>query len=65
MSTIRKKNYDGQMVDITYKLNGPMVRRVMTPEEEAAEKARHGAALAAYYAQRKKQAPAHPRHKHK
>jgi SH3-like domain-containing protein len=63
--TIRKKIDDGQMVDITYKLNGPMVRRVMTPEEEAAEKARHGAALAAYYAQRKKQAPAHPRHKHK
>jgi Bacterial SH3 domain len=63
--TIRKKIDDGQMVDITYKLNGPIVRRVMTPEEEAAEKARHGAALAAYYAQRKKQAPAHPRHKHK
>jgi SH3-like domain-containing protein len=63
--TIRKKIDDGQMVDITYKLNGPMVRRVMTPEEEAAEKARYGAALAAYYAQRKKQAPAHPRHKHK
>ncbi len=63
--TIRKKNDDGQMVDITYKLNGPIVRRVMTPEEEAAEKARHGAGLAAHYAQRKKQAPAHPRHKRK
>jgi SH3-like domain-containing protein len=63
--TIRKKNYDGQMVDITYKLNGPIVRRVLTPEQEAAEKAQHGAALAAYYAQRKKQPPAHPRHKHK
>ncbi len=63
--TIRKKTDDGQMVDITYKLNGPIVRRVMTPEQEAAEKARHGAALAAYYAQRKKQPPAHPRHKHK
>jgi SH3-like domain-containing protein len=63
--TIRKKTDDGQMVDITYKLNGPIVRRVMTPEEEAAEKARHGAALAAYYAQRKKQAPAHPHHKRK
>lgn len=63
--TIRKKNDDGQMVHITYKLNGPIVRRVMTPEEEAAEKARHGAALAAYYAQRKKQPPAHPHHKHK
>jgi Bacterial SH3 domain len=63
--TIRKKNDDGQMLDITYKLNGPIVRRVLTPEQEAAEKARHGAALATYYAQRKKQAPAHPRHKHK
>jgi hypothetical protein len=63
--TIRKKNYDGPMVDITYKLNGPIVRRVLTPEQEAAEKAQHGAALAAYYAQRKKQPPAHPRHKHK
>jgi SH3-like domain-containing protein len=63
--TIRKKNYDGQMVDITYKLNGPIVRRVLTPEQEAAEKAQHGAALAAYYAQHKKQPPAHPRHKHK
>jgi SH3-like domain-containing protein len=64
--TIRKKNDDGQMVDITYKLNGPIVRRVLTPEQEAAEKAKHDAALAAYYAQRKKQGlPAHPHHKHK
>ncbi len=64
--TIRKKNDAGQMVDITYKLNGPIVRRVLTPEEEAAEKAKHDAALAAYYAQRKKQGlPAHPHHKHK
>ncbi len=64
--TIRKKNDDGQMVDVTYKLNGPIVRRVLTPEEEAAEKAKHDAALAAYYAQRKKQGlPAHPHHKHK
>ena len=42
--TIRKKNDDGQMVEITYKLNGPIVRRVLTPEEEAAEKAKHQAA---------------------
>ena len=65
--TIRKKTDDGQMVDITYKLNGPIVRRVLTPEEEAAEKTKHEAALAAYYAQRKKQLPAHPQphHKHK
>jgi hypothetical protein len=64
--TIRKKTDDGQMVDVTYKLNGPIVRRVLTPEEEAAEKAKHEAALAAYYAQRKKQGlPVHPHHKHK
>jgi SH3-like domain-containing protein len=64
--TIRKKTDDGQMVDIMYKLNGPIVRRVLTPQEEAAEKAKHEAALAAYYAQRKKQGlPAHPHHKHK
>ncbi len=67
--TIRKKNDDGQMVDVTYKLNGPIVRRVLSPEEEAAEKAKHEAALAAYYAQRKKQGLAHPsarpHHKHK
>ncbi len=44
--TIRKKNDDGQMVDVTYKLNGPIVRRVLTPEEEAAEKAKHDAAYA-------------------
>jgi Bacterial SH3 domain/GW (Gly-Tryp) dipeptide domain len=37
--TIRKKNSDGQMADITYKLNGPIVRRLLTPEQEAAEKA--------------------------
>ena len=67
--TIRKKNDDGQMVEITYKLNGPIVRRVLTPEEEAAEKGKHEAALAAYYAQRKKQGlgrpTAHAHHKHK
>jgi hypothetical protein len=67
--TIRKKTDDGQMVDVTYKLNGPIVRRVLTPEEEAAEKARHEAALAAYYAQHKKHPPTHstarPHHKHK
>ncbi len=54
--TIRKKNYDGQIVDATYKLNGPIVRRVLTPEEEAQEKANHQAALAA----RMKDLNAHP-----
>ena len=45
--TIRKMNDDGQIVEVTYKLNGPIVRRVLSPEEEAAEKAKHDAALAA------------------
>jgi hypothetical protein len=45
--TIRKKTDDGQMVDVTYKMNGPIVRRVPTPEELAAQKAKHDAELAA------------------
>ena len=45
--TIRKMNDSGQIVATTYKLNGPIVRRVPTPEEEAAEKAKHDADLAA------------------
>jgi hypothetical protein len=45
--TIRKMNDSGQIVATTYKLNGPIVHRVPTPEEEAAEKAKHDADLAA------------------
>lgn len=45
--TIRKKNDAGQIVETTYKLNGPIVRRVLTPEEQAAEKAKHDADIAA------------------
>ena len=45
--TIRKMNDSGQIVATTYKMNGPIVRRVPTPEEEAAEKAKHDADLAA------------------
>lgn len=45
--TIRKKNDAGQIVEATYKMNGPIVRRVLTPEEAAAEKTQHQAALAA------------------
>ena len=69
--TIRKKNDDGQIVEVTYKLNGPIVRRVLTPEEEAQEKAKHQAALAARMkelgarrAQHPGQAPVHKHHKH-
>jgi len=45
--TIRKMNADGQIVESTYKMNGPIVRRVLTPEEVAQQKARHDAELAA------------------
>ena len=69
--TIRKKNDAGQIVDATYKMNGPIVRRVLTPEEEAAEKAQHQAALAARMkeiganrAQHPNQPTAHKHHKH-
>ncbi len=60
--TIRKETEDGQMLDVTYKLNGPIVRRVLTPEEEAAERAKHAAAHPASHAA--KQAPAHGKRKH-
>jgi SH3-like domain-containing protein len=45
--TIRKMMADGQIVDVTYKMNGPIVRRVLTPQEVADQKARHDADLAA------------------
>ena len=45
--TIRKMNATGQIVDATYKMNGPIVRRVLTPEELADQKARREADLAA------------------
>jgi uncharacterized protein YgiM (DUF1202 family) len=45
--TIRKMNDSGQIVTATYKLNGPIVRRVPTPEEQAAEKAKKEADLTA------------------
>ena len=44
--TIRKKNDQGQIVDVEYKMNGPIVRRVLSPAEEAAEKQKHDEALA-------------------
>ncbi len=59
--TIRKQTEDGQMVGITYKLNGPIVRRVLTPEEEAAEKAKHAAA---HPAPRTQKPDTHAKHKH-
>ncbi len=66
--TIRKKNDDGRIVEETYKLNGPIVRRVLSPEEEAAEKAKHQAALEARMKELAARRAAHPgqptTHKH-
>jgi hypothetical protein len=45
--TIRKMMADGKLTEFTYKMNGPIVRRVLTPEEIADQKARHDAELAA------------------
>ncbi len=66
--TIRKMDDNGKIEDVTYKMNGPIVRRVLTPEEEAAEKAKHQAALEARMkelAARRAQHPNQPTtHKH-
>jgi hypothetical protein len=64
--TIRKKVEDGKMIDMTYKMNGPIVRRVLTPEEEAEEKARHQAALQARMKELNARGikPVHKKHKH-
>jgi SH3-like domain-containing protein len=63
--TIRQKNDQGQVVADTYKLNGPIVSRVLTPEEEAAEKAKHEAALAARMKEIQARRAAHATHRHK
>ena len=68
--TIRKMNDEGKIVEVTYKLNGPIVHRLLTPEEEAAEKAKHQAALEermkainAWRAQHPGQTTSHKHHK--
>jgi len=63
--TLREKLDNGQMVEETYKLNGPIVRRVLTPEEEAAEKAKHQAALAARMKELSAKHAGQLSHKHK
>jgi SH3-like domain-containing protein len=63
--TIRQKNDQGQLAAVTYKLNGPIVSRVLTPEEEAVEKAKHQAALAARMKEIEARRAAHPNHRHK
>jgi hypothetical protein len=67
--TIRKKDDSGQIVDVTYKLNGPIVHRVLSPAEEAAEKQKHDAAVAQRMQERAARHAQHPgqssTHKHK
>jgi len=66
--TIHKMDDDGKTVDVTYKLNGPIVRRVLTPEEQAREKAKHQAALEARMKEisaRRAQHPNQPARKHR
>ncbi len=63
--TIREKIDDGRIVEETYKLNGPIVRRVLSPDEEAAEKAKHEAALAARMKELSTKHAGQPGHKHK
>jgi hypothetical protein len=67
--TIRKKSDNGQIVDVEYKMNGPIVRRVLSPEEAAAEKQKHDTAVANHMQQvavRRAQHPSQtPAKKHK
>jgi len=63
--TLREKLDDGRIVEETYKLNGPIVRRVLTPDEEAIEKAKHQAALAARMKELSAHHGAQSAHKHK
>ena len=63
--TIREKIDDGRIVEETYKLNGPIVRRVLSPDEEAAEKAKHQAALAARMKELSAKKAGQPSHIHK
>lgn len=63
--TIREKIDDGRIVDETYKLNGPIVRRVLSPDEEAAEKAKHATALAARMKELSAKHAGQPSHQHK
>jgi len=63
--TLRENIGDGRIVEETYKLNGPIVRRVLTPDEEAAEKAKHQAALAARMKELSAKHAGQSAHKHK
>jgi SH3-like domain-containing protein len=58
--TIRKMYDNGQIEQVTYKMNGPIVRRVPTPEELAAQKAKHDSAAAAHQQSASKPASSKP-----
>lgn len=63
--TIRKMYDNGQIEQVTYKMNGPIVRRVPTPEELAAQKAKHDSAAAARQQAAAKPASSKPKSKKK
>jgi SH3-like domain-containing protein len=63
--TIRKMYDNGQTEEVTYKMNGPIVRRVPTPEELAAQKAKHDADASARQQALAKPASSKPKAKKK
>jgi hypothetical protein len=63
--TIRKMYDNGQIEPVTYKMNGPIVRRVPTPEEIAAQKAKHDSDAAARQQALAKPASSKPKAKKK
>jgi SH3-like domain-containing protein len=63
--TIRKMYDNGQIQEVTYKMNGPIVRRVPTAEEIAAQKAKHDSDAAARQQAAAKPASSKPKSKKK
>ena len=63
--TIRKMYDNGQLEEVTYKMNGPIVRRVPTAEELAAQKAKHDSDAAAHQQAAAKPASSKPKSKSK
>ena len=63
--TIRKMYDNGEIQEVTYKMNGPIVRRVPTAEELAAQKAKHDSDAAARQQAAAKPASSKPKSKSK
>ncbi len=63
--TIRKMYDNGQITEVTYKMNGPIVRRVPTQEELAEQKAKHESDAAARQHAAAKPASSKPKAKKK